>query len=339
MPTAPQEAPNAPPGLRDKYRQPFASTSIWNMPLGSDATYVAAGIEHTDAITIDEEYWIVTDASMPLRPLFTNAAFGPGRCAQSHFEFDLAVPDSLVVPDAREGSTPNNAAAFLLPDGRTIQQLNPLSRCEAGGPVTGGWLASTVDIYGDGVLGGHGGSHLSSIGGSLRRGDFSSDDPIRHALKINLDGHRFLSQSDGGYRWPAISADASALGDPDDVDSYNGSVPALRMGSLLALPTDISIDSLKLKTDAAKKLAWTLQNYGAYVVDDTSRNVHALDVEAGVAEEFRRVYGFDIEATHGPWHDDVMRLFSALAVVDNNSPDAVGGGGAPLQPLAPPIGN
>ena len=338
VPTAPPVS-TAPAGLRDKYRQPFASTSIWNMPVGANAEYVPAGIERTDAITVDEEYWIVTDPSMPLRPLFTNATFGPGRCAQVRYEYDLSVPDSLSIPDAREGSTPNNAAAFLLPDGRTIRQMNPLSRCAAGGPVTAGWLADTVDIYGDGILGGHGGSHLSSIGGSIRLGEFGADDDIRHALKINLDGHRFLSRMSGGYRWPATAADASALADPANVDSYNGSVPALRMGSLLAIPPDVDIGDLGLRTAPARKLAWTLQNYGAYVVDDTSRNVDALDIEAGVPREFRSVYGFDIESNHGAWYDDAMRLFDALAVVDNNAPDAVSGGGSPIQPLAAPIGN
>ena len=50
-------------------------------------------------------------------------------------------------------------------------------------------------------------------------------------------------------------------------------------------------------------------------------------------------YGFGMQASSGSWYQDMMTLFGALAVVDNNGPGAVGGGGAPLQPLAPPIGN
>ena len=111
------------------------------------------------------------------------------------------------------------------------------------------------------------------------------------------------------------------------------------MGSLLALPPDLDIASLGLTTEAATKLAWTLQNYGAYVVDDTSWNVHAIDAEVGVAEEFEAAYGFGMQASSGSWYEDMMTIFGALAVVDNNGPGAVGGGGAPLQPLAPPIGN
>ena len=75
---APRTDPSA--GLRDKYRQPFSSSSIWNMPIGSGAIYVPAEIGSTGGITVDEEYWLVTDTSMPLRPFYTNATFGPGRC-------------------------------------------------------------------------------------------------------------------------------------------------------------------------------------------------------------------------------------------------------------------
>lgn len=309
------------------------------MPIGSGATYVPAEIGSTGGITVDEEYWLVTDTSMPLRPFYTNATFGPGRCETATYQFDIRIPDGFVVGDASFGNTPNAVAAILLPDGRTIEQMNPISRCEAGGPLVAGWRAATVDIYGPGTLGGHGGSHLSSIGGSLRLGELTGSTPIRHALKVNLYGHRFLSQAQNGYRWPATAADELALGDPGDPDSYAGDVPALRMGSLLALPPDLDIASLGLTTEAATKLAWTLQNYGAYVVDDTSWNVHAIDAEVGVAEEFEAAYGFGMQASSGSWYEDMMTIFGALAVVDNNGPGAVGGGGAPLQPLAPPIGN
>jgi hypothetical protein len=327
------------PGLRDKYLQPFASDSIWNMPLGSGAVYVPAHIDPTSAITVDDEYWLVTDASMPERQLYSNANFVFGRCDTDKYESDIRIPDDFIVPDASDGNTPNNVAAILLPDGRTIEQMNPISRCEAGGPLTAGYLAPSVDIYGPGRLGGHGGSHLSSIGGSLRLGELTSFDPIRHVLKVNLFGHRFLSQAQSGFRWPATAADSSALGDPSDINSYDGNLPALRMGSLLALPPNVDIASLGLTTDAARKLAWTLQNYGAYVVDDTSWNADAIDAQVGVEDEFQQAYGTSMEATSGAWYQDIMRLFSALAVVDDNGPSSVGGGGAPLQPLAPPIGN
>jgi hypothetical protein len=45
----------------------------------------------------------------------------------------------------------------------------------------------------------------------------------------------------------------------------------------------------------------------------------------------------DTKGTTGTFASDVARIVAALAVVDNNAPSTVGGGGTPLQPLAPPI--
>ena len=52
---------------RDPYKQPFKSTSIWNMPIGSDAQYVHAKIQSATAygMTIDEDLIVLTpDAPM-----------------------------------------------------------------------------------------------------------------------------------------------------------------------------------------------------------------------------------------------------------------------------------
>ena len=334
----PTVTPTVLPGTRDKTLWPFASTSIWNMPIGSSATYVPAGITPRGLITVDNEYIVITSSADPVVPFYVNGIWGPGRCATTSYRYSLNVPASLVIEDATRSSTPNNAAAFLSPDGRTIHQMNPASRCAAGGPLTAGWAAPDEDIYGAGALGGHGGSGLSGIGGSLRSGELTGVDPIRHALKVNLWGHAFLSPANGGHRWPAVTAD-SFYDDASNPSHYAGPVPQLRMGSLLAIPKTVNVDALGLKTAAAKKLAWTLQNYGAYVVDDTTYDADALDVQAGVGAEFQAAYGLSIEASSGPWYDDAMVLFATLSVVDNNAPGSIGGGGAPSQPLAPAIGN
>lgn len=328
----------APPGTRDKRLWPFAVDSIWNMPIGTGAVYVPAGIGPAKWFTVDNEFFVFPEPTDPVRPFFTNGVWGTGRCAAATYEYSINLPDDFVVDDASPPWTPNNVAAILSLDGRTLKQMNPVSRCEAGGPLTAGWMAPDQDIYGPGILGGHGGSGMSSIGGSVRRGELIGPAPIRHALKVNLWGHRWLSSESGGHRWPAVAAD-SFYNDPGNSNMYDGPLPPLRMGSLLAIPRDIDVNALGLQTDAARKIAWTMQNYGAYVVDDTTWDSHALDVEAGVPAEFRAAYGYSIEGTDGPWYDDMMKIFAALSVIDDNGPSSIGGGGAPLQPLAPPIGN
>jgi hypothetical protein len=112
-------------------------------------------------------------------------------------------------------------------------------------------------------------------------------------------------------------------------------------GTLLALRPEITIESLGLQTEVAKKLFFALQNYGAYTVDDTFWNSHAFNLESGVMEEVKNEYGFDFatEDPESPWFKDANRLFRALSIVTNNGPRSVGGGGVPRQPLLTPLRN
>ncbi|MDD7941813.1 hypothetical protein PHK61_25670, partial [Actinomycetospora lutea] len=91
-------------------------------------------------------------------------------------------------------------------------------------------------------------------------------------------------------------------------------------------------------------IAWTLQNYGAYVVDDTYGPSFALNAENGpggnMRTQFRSDYGMDFEvyaSSANAWSRDLQRLRTVLAAVDNNSPTSVGGGGTPRQPLLPEL--
>jgi hypothetical protein len=118
----------------------------------------------------------------------------------------------------------------------------------------------------------------------------------------------------------------------------------LKEGSLLALPPSVSIDSIGLNTAVAKMLAWTLQNYGAYVVDDTAWSVYAFCIELGprgdFLSQFKSDWGFafgEWVSTPGPWQMDVQKLVSLLSVVDNNGLSSIGGGGIPREALAPSI--
>ncbi len=294
-------------GTRDKFLWPFSATSIWNMPIGSGAVYVPANIQLASAwkggeITTDDEY-LGLDPSAPLRPLNGGSTL-------------VHVPAFM----AASGSW-NSVAAFLTDDGRVVQG-QPLVLA-AGGDPSWQYNYPTVDLAGDGIDGAHGGSGLSSFGGSVRKGELSSASPLQHALKVNLFGQRFLSISNGGFRWPARHSDAYA-----SPTTYGGQVEALRMGSLLALAPDVDIEALGLQSAQARKIAHAMQDYGAYVADDTAWDVHAIDIEKGA--EF---------GDGGSFHADLQRIFTMLSVVDNNSASSIGGGGVPRLPLAPIIGN
>lgn len=299
--------PQAAAGSRNKYQWPFASNSIWNMPIGSSAVYVPAGIQPANgwggAITTDDEF-IGLNPADALRTLTW-----PGGSAQ------VRVPAGVT----HDGSW-NGVSAFLGTDGNTVYQGQPLVAGTTGN-ISWDYNYPAVNLYGDGIDGAHGGSGLSSFGGSIRKGELSSAAPLRHALKVNLFAQRFLSCQSGGYRWPARRADAYM-----NCTTYGGGTSALRMGSLLALkPT---FNCATVGSVRARKICQALQDYGAYVVDDTYWDVHAIDIEAGA--EFSDGGSFD---------SDLQYIFTQLNVVDNNSATNIGGGGTPRVPMAPPISN
>ena len=118
----------------------------------------------------------------------------------------------------------------------------------------------------------------------------------------------------------------------------------MKMGALLAIHRDINLNALGLETEPGRQIAWTLQNYGAYIVDDTYGAGFSIAVEVGpdghLEDQFRQDYGFRFEARvrdNSPWVRDIQRLVAALYVVDNNSASSIGGGGTPRQPLAAPL--
>jgi hypothetical protein len=324
---------------RDKFLWPFSSTSPWNMPIGSGARYIPANITKAGYAGADEEYFYKLKSSDPLRPVYAPGSWTK-RCADKStqsMQISLPIPDDLIIPDATTNpySTPNNVSAFLLPDGKTLVQISPLTRCQRGGAIYGWRYFPNIDIYGQGIGGSHFGSGLSAIGGSIRKGELTNNEPIRHALKILIFAEKYLyySQARPGYRWPADRADNYAA------QRYHGKNPSLLQGSLLAIPPKVTVNSLKLQTTAGKKLFRALQDYGGYVVDDAAWDAHYLAVEKGVLEEFAASYGYNFSDKNGAFYDDFMKLFPALQIVDNNTPKSVGGGGKRRVPLAPPIGN
>ena len=317
------------------------------MPIGTNAKYVTAQIKPAGYISGDVDYYIVTTESDPLVPWYNPESWLKGRCSNLGKGRNgyLHVPQNLIVPDATESETPNNSAAFLQPDGKTLIQMSPLARCETGGTVFG-YVAPSYphyheNIYGQGITGGHAGSGLSSIGGTIRLGELVDEQPIHHALKLEVYANQYLYHQPPGFRWPAVRADIYAYNDYYDEGKmqYGGDNPALVMGSLLAIPPEVKIESLQLNTIPGRKLFFALQNYGGYLVDDTLWDNHAIAIEHGAMEEFSAKYHYSFDTDSGAFFDDINQLFQALQIVDNNRPDNIGGGGKPLQPLTTAIAN
>ena len=333
---------------RDPLLQPFSEKSIWNMPIGSDAVYVHAHIEPATGagMTVDEDY-IVMAPDEQLVDIYENRAGWDrqkDRCKkEGGILFSAPIPASFIVSrDTWDGATPNAGLAVLMPDGRTIKQTQPFAKCEIT-DATSQYVFSDTDIYGDGLYGAHGGSGLSAIGGAIRGHELTpTSGPIKHALKINLFGRKniYYDEATGGFRWPARTADAYAA-DNYYKDRSAEVVLACRMGALLALPASMDIQDLRLETEPARIIAQALQDYGAYLVDDTGWDVYAIitewSPEIRFIDEFKKNWGFSFieDSLDTPW--DMAKIFTNLHVVDNNSAASIGGGGQPRVPLSAPL--
>lgn len=343
-------AASAPVHARDALLWPFRSDSIWNTPIGDGASYVAAAITSSTGLDPDEDVLILTPTA-PVVPVYEHTAgwdASTTRCANVTPKVLMSVP---IPADFRTdpgylGASPNAAAAVMLADGRTVRQMQPFHRCADGRAVAQYVFDDDDLVGGTGLVGAHGGSGMSSIGGTIRVGELNPGGRIRHALKIEVFARRFLAlrqDSTPGYRWPASSADSYAQG------GYQGSIPALEMGALVALRPDFDVKGLT--TEPARILAAAFRDYGAYIVDDTAEDVVAVATEWGpagrVSTGFKANYGYGLDtaldvdcrvaADACAWRDDVRRIVASLAVVDNNAPGSVGGPGKRRVACAPPV--
>ncbi|RLM48464.1 hypothetical protein DVK02_19405, partial [Halobellus sp. Atlit-31R] len=142
------------------------------MPIGTSAEFVDAGLnpypggdKWAAMPGVDGEHLFLEPGAPSTDIYFSNAAWsGVDRCAVTGDRMrTLPMANSYLVPHSGK----NSSAAFLLADGRTVVQGQPLARCHAGGPATIYATFPDVDLYGSGIPGAHGGSGLSAIGGSI----------------------------------------------------------------------------------------------------------------------------------------------------------------------------
>jgi hypothetical protein len=330
-------------GFRDPWIWPFSQNSIWNQPIGSDALYSGANFEDANHVGVDIQHILELSNSYPDRNVLGTEVWGAGRCEGKQFlGFTLQVPDNWIVPDAGEspyGLTPNSNFAFRLPESDIIFEGLQVTRCIEGGPVYMPiWMQypnnrKYQSIKGNGIEGGgQGASGMSSLGGTIRLGELTGDEPIRHVIKINPWAGKYCYYHDTlpGYKWPAQSADNYAK------DNYGGKDPGIVMGSLFAIHPNIHVDSIGLTTIAGRKLFFTMQNYGVYFTEDAAWDTWDIIIERDAELEFETTYGFSMSSE--TWRIELNKLMKALSVVINNSPSQIGGGGIPIQPLAPPFG-
>jgi len=237
---------------RDPLTAPFNSSSIWYQPLGSSAIYSPArlfvNVTPQQGVFSDDDWFITTHQNDPVIPWYSQGHWNSTpNCLQfpwAPFVQSIHWPENYTIVQSG-----NNALALLQPDGDSLIFTQPAYRCSTSSP-----LLSLHDVYrgtgsirGAGNWGGHGGSGLNAIGGTLRLGELTKSSPLpgpQHVLKLQLWAKPYYYGVKAGanwstcFRWPALQCDGYA----DDPSLYGVTTLSSPLGPcwLLTLHTSRS---------------------------------------------------------------------------------------------------
>lgn len=298
--------PPAPKDGRSPARWPFAVTSPWNTPLGTSAQLepesAACSQTFRDATSLSD-----INAAEWSHPVYLASKSDPLVRVYLYGE----VKATLRIPRSAEPARPHGKDTdghlhIIDPTEHFVDELYRARR-RADGHLTAE-AYSRNDLRSSGV--GQGGVRAyggSAIAGLIRSGELASG--IRHVLAMALP--RRVQRT--GPVWPATTEDDFAAAE------YRGSVP---MGQLVALPRDFDAGPLNLGREG-KVLLRVLQDYGAYDVDS--------------AADFNLYAEPTAERELGSARADWAKLRPFLRCVTNNRSDTIGGPGARVAPLAPPL--
>lgn len=156
------------------------------------------------------------------------------------------IPDAALPTNTTDGYT-----VVIQPDGNALEMYSPIKLSN------GNWTALmhsfTPALTGQGIGSENGrtASMVENYAGALRDRDFTSA-TIDHALALVTPPSMLTTKFTG----TALAFDSNP--------NYSGT---LAMGSRLALPKDLDINSLGLTTDLGRKVATAAKDYGMIVVD------------------------------------------------------------------------
>ena len=288
---------------RNPLHWPFASDSVWNRPLGSDARFepVSARPFTADGPLLNptrSRRPHLADPGGPLRGVWEN-----GR-----WRGDIRLTDVNSLPRVR-----NEPVVILQPARRHALELLGI-QIRPDGDIDAA-VVETLDLAGSGLGRAQPGLRpfgFSGLGGLLRFGEPNRGIP--HALSARVSSDRL--RSGAPPTWPAKG---NAV--PPGFGSANSN---LRIGSLLALPPDVDVRALGLgESGPGFELARALQDFGVYVTGFGPEPFLVLLGEERPGAEWEQA-AFN-------------RLVPLLQVVVNNTPETPGGGGTPRRAPAPEL--
>jgi len=283
--------------------QPFASSATWNTSLGSGARYESASAAKTASLltgspAVNSTNWSIAvfhaSSSDPMATV-TNLTDG-------------AVHHLRIPRETRPTGGTDRHVGIVEPDGVSAWEFYKMTNVG-----TDQWTTTRVvqtDLRGDGMADGSRASGVSFFAGLIRQQELASLS-INHVLAVGIPNSMLKT----GPVWPARTEDR------DGATAYSGSIP---MGSMMAIPPDVDVDSLPL-TAEGRALAHALQDYGAYVLIRSSSVALYCELSCDSAQATN---------LNNDWRNTIFQL---MRVVTNSTVDNVAGAGTRRLPALPEI--
>ncbi len=310
----------ATPGTRDPSQIPFASDSVFNLPLGLNAQWMynaqlaGANVGINTVGNWNENIWTGT-ASDPVVTV-TNTAASGGTAGT----FQVHIPVGAV------------------PAGGTDQTFSVDDTATHTWYSFGGfnWTSATTATVMQGSGESDFGSGIQVAGsswdegvGTLRESDLQAG-AINHMLRFELPVDMLESYSKTSttvlapYAWPQQAEDGFAISG-GGIGAYTGTIP---FGVTIGIPAN-AVEPADVKANAGANMLWNaLQDHGAMLRDSAGApNTAIFQADQDVNPNDPLILGMD------QYGAEIMAQTEILA---NQGPNSVNGGGTPIVPLDPP---
>jgi hypothetical protein len=315
----PNPTPTPTTGTRDPSQTPFASTSIFNLPLGSGAQWTY------NAQLASANVYVNTTASGYNENIYTGVASDPlvtitdnGSVDGIGGTFKVHIPVGAVPA----GGTDNS---FSIDDTSTHTWYS------FGQFVWTSATTATVDQgsaesdYGSGVA--YADSDWDQGVGTLRESDLQAG-TIDHMLRIQLPTDMLMSYSNSVTQlapnaWPQTAEDGFAINGAGGTP-YSGTVP---FGVTIGIPAN-ALEPADVAANAGANMLWhALQDHGAMIRDSAgSGNTVTFQADQNVNWNDPLILGME------QYGAEIMAQTEILA---NQGPNSINGGGTPIVPLDP----
>jgi hypothetical protein len=323
----------APPVTRDPAQQPFATSSIWNTPLGLGATFQSDSDPET-AMLHNEN----TGGAGASYAWIDSGSIGIYRAVAGDpdavWSFDTR---SATAPWPEGGPIQNGVISFptpgnvsfggpdlysivILPDGKTAYEVWKGTATNDGYHTR--YIVRT-DLTGPGIASDNHRSEgiraagMSLLGGLIRCTELANGD-IPHGIAMVLSPAQMRAGStvDSQMVWPASTTDLNGQ------NAYAGLVP---MGALIAIPPSVRLEELGLSPEGLA-LGRAFQQFGGYVVDTSGRTMSIATTERGCPA-----------TAIAHLQQDKRTILKRLALVTNSSAAQPGGPGDRIVPPPPQL--